>query len=208
MDTGICYGYSIAPIEFNIFVDRVPGPTGNVLTVRAYDVDSSDEIDEVWLNGVYLGNLVGSESMWTETSFSVPPGVVVMGANLVQIDLRTNWCLEVDWGELLVVGRPADWLHQNPSSTTVATNSSQDIVVTFDSTGLQPGEYQGAIILQSNDPAQPYLSVSVALTVQPTADMGSVAGAISDAWTGLPLAALPAVAMAALGLASWRSRQR
>jgi YVTN family beta-propeller protein len=190
MDTGVCDGYTIEPIEFNIFLDRIPGPTGNVLTVRAYDVDTPSEIDEVWLNGVYLGNLAGGDGMWSETTFSVPPGVVVMGANLVQVDIAGGgWCVEVDWGELFVAGRPAAWLHQSPSSVTVATNSSENVVVTFDSTGIQPGEYQGAIILQSNDPVQPYLSVPVTMTVQPTADMGRVSGTISDAWTNAALTA-------------------
>jgi YVTN family beta-propeller protein len=189
MDTSVCNGYSIAPIEFNIFVDRVAGLLGNILTVRAYDVDIPQEVDAVHLNGVYLGDLTGGDELWSETSFAIPPGLIVMGANLVQISPNSGWCVHVDWGELFVAARPADWLHQNPDAATVATNSSQDIVVTFDSTGLQPGEYAGAIVLQSNDPVQPYLQVPVDMTAEPTADMGRVAGAISDAWTGLPLTA-------------------
>lgn len=189
MDTSVCDGDSIEPIEFNIFVDHFPGQLNNVLTVRAYDVDSPSEIDEVRLNGVFLGNLVGSEEMWSETTFSIPPGAVRLDANLVQINIGGGWCTQVDWGELFVTGRPADWLHENPSTAVVPTNSSQDIAVTFDSIGLQPDEYLGAIIVQSNDPVQPYLSVPVTMTVEPTADMGRVAGMVSDAWSGDPLTA-------------------
>lgn len=190
MDTGVCDGYSIEPIEFNIIVDRVPGQTNNVLTVRAYDVDSPGEVDEVRLNGVYLGNLVGGEEMWSETTFSVPPGVVHLNANLVQIDVGGGgWCTQVDWGELFITGRPAEWLDVDPSAAVVATNDSQKIVVTFDSAGLQPDEYLGAIIVQSNDPLRLYLSVPVSMTVEPTADMGRVTGTISDAWSGDPLTA-------------------
>ncbi len=190
MDDFVCGGYSIEPVEFNIFVDRAPGQTGNVLTVRAYDVDWPGEVDQVWLNGVYLGDLSGSEEEWSETALSVPPGVVAMGANLVQVDVTSDsWCVQIDWGELFVAGRPADWLHQNPPVATVATNSTQDIIVTFDSTGLQPGEYQGAVIMHSNDPAQPYLSLPVTMTVEPSADMGRVSGAISDAWAHHPVTA-------------------
>jgi hypothetical protein len=189
MDYSICDGSSNEPIEFNIFVDRVPGPAGNVLTVRAFDVDWPDEIDEVWLNGVYLGNLTGNGDIWSETTFAVPPGLVVMGANLVQIDLSNGWCATVDWGELFVSGQPAGWLHQTPAATSVASNSSEDIVVTFDSNGLQPGEYRGAVIVTGNDPALPYLSTPVTMTVEATADMGRVRGAVSDAWTHEPLTA-------------------
>lgn len=190
MDTDVCGGYSVEPIEFNIFVDRVPGPTGNVLTVRAYDVDWPSEEDEVRLNGTYLGNLVGGGDTWSETSFDVPPGVVVMGANLVEIDLTGNgWCTTVDWGELFVSSRPANWLSENPQSATLLANHSQDVTVTFDSTGLQPKQYLGAVILANNDPTQPHLQVPASLNVLPTPDMGRVVGAISDLWTGLPLQA-------------------
>jgi YVTN family beta-propeller protein len=85
--------------------------------------------------------------------------------------------------------QPAAWLHQDPASAAVTTNSSQAIVVTFDANGLQPRTYQGAIIVQSNDPVRPSLSVPVTMTVEPTADMGRVSGAISDAWTQHPLTA-------------------
>lgn len=189
MDTYVCSYYSIAPVEFNIFVDRVPAPTGNVLTIRAYNVNSYWYNHPVRLNGVLLGNLAGDGSGWSETAFSTPPGLVVPGRNLVQIGIDPNQCIIVDWGELFVVSRPAGWLHQSPSSAAVASNSSQAVTVTFDSNGLQPGAYEAVIGLESNDPAQPYLPVPVAMTVQPTADMGSVTGAISDAWTGQPLTA-------------------
>lgn len=190
MDIWLCSGSSKAPIEFNIVADRIPAPTGNALTVRAYyDVPTPGEIDEVRLNGVYLGNLSGNTYQWSEKSFTIPSGVVTLGANLVQITIGNDRCIDVDWGELSVPERPADWLHQDLSAATIATNSSQGVVITFDSTGVQPGEYLAAVVLDSNDPVLPYLVVPVTMTVQPTADMGSIAGAISDAWTGLPLTA-------------------
>lgn len=189
MDYSVCDGDSREPIEFNIFVDSMPGMTGNVLTVRAYDVDWPDEVDEVRLNGVYLGNLTGGNEIWSETTFAAPAGLVVMGANLVQIDLSNGWCAAVDWGELFVSGHPAGWLHQTPAAASVASNSAANIVVTFDSSGLQPGEYRGAVIVSGNDPARPYLSTPVTMTVEATADMGRVRGAVSDAWTQTPLTA-------------------
>lgn len=188
IDTYVCSYYNIAPIEFNVFVEHVPASMGNVLTVRAYNVDSTWNNHQVRFNGVLLGNLAGGYE-WSETSFRVPSGVAVPGRNLVQIDIAASRCIQVDWGELFVASRSAGWLHQSPSSAVVASNSSQDVIVTFDSSGLQPGAYEALIAFESNDPAQPYLAVPVTMTVEPTADMGSVAGAISDAWTGQPLTA-------------------
>jgi hypothetical protein len=189
MDTDICSYYSNAPIEFNIFVDRPPGRTGNVLTVRARDSYGSTGTDQVRLNGVTLGVLANSTYQWSDTAFNIPPGVVVYGANLVQVIIGNNRCIQVDRGELLVAGSPAAWLQQTPSSASLPANSSQNVVVTFDSTGVQPGTHQATVVLESNDPVQPTLAVPVTMTVQPTADMGSVAGAITDAWTGQPLTA-------------------
>lgn len=189
MDTTVCSTSAIAPVEFNILVDRVPAPTGNVLTIRAYNYYNYANASQVILNGVALGELSNNSYQWSETSFSIPSGVALPGANLVQIIIRQDQCVEIDWGEMLVTGTPADWLQQTPSSASLPANSSQNIVVTFDSAGVQPGVHQAAVVLTSNDPAQPYLAVPVTMTVQPTADMGSVAGAITDAWTGQPLTA-------------------
>ena len=43
------------------------------------------------------------------------------------------------------------------------------------------------MFINSNDPLQPQLSVPVTLSVEPTADMGQVAGSVRDAWTGYSL---------------------
>jgi YVTN family beta-propeller protein len=189
MDTTMCSSSAIAPVEFNILVDRVPAPTGNVLTMRAFNYYNYANASQVILNGVALGELPNNSYQWSETSFSIPSGVALPGVNLVQVIIRQGQCVEIDWGEMLVTGTPADWLQQTPSSASIPANSSQNIVVTFDSAGVQPGVHQAAVVLTSNDPARPYLAVPVTMTVQPTADMGSVAGAITDAWTGQPLTA-------------------
>lgn len=189
MDTTVCGYYTNAPVEFNVFVDRVPVRSGNVLTIRALTDYTWTGANQVRLNGVTLGDMPHNAYQWSDTAFDIPPGVVVPGANLVQIIIENSPCIQVDWGELYVAGSPAAWLHQAPTSASLPANTNQNVVVTFDSAGLQPGAYQGAVVLESNDPAQPYLAVPVTMTVQPTADMGSVAGAISDAWNGQPLAA-------------------
>ncbi len=86
-------------------------------------------------------------------------------------------------------GGNASWLSIDPISGTVSTNSSQVISVTFDATAMQPDDYGTQIIVQSNDPAKPSVSIPTAITVLPTASMGWVEGAVSDAGTGAPLKA-------------------
>ena len=88
------------------------------------------------------------------------------------------------------VSAGAEWLLVDPDSGAIPDNSSLDTEVTMDATGLQPGLYETALYVSSNDPLTPFVSIPVTLTVEPTAEMGHVSGSVSDAWTGNPLTAM------------------
>jgi YVTN family beta-propeller protein len=81
------------------------------------------------------------------------------------------------------------WLSEEPISGTVSGYSSLPVEVIFNATGTQPGDYTADIIVQSNDPVTPSVSLPVTMIVLPSADLGRVVGAVSDAWSGLPLTA-------------------
>ncbi len=190
MDTGICGGYFNEPIEFNIFVDGPVSATGNVLIVRAYDVDPLPEIDQVRLNGVYLGDLAGADDTWSDTAFDISAGGVRFGRNLVEIDISSSeWCVQVDWGELFGTAVDVPWLAESPDSGTVPSNGSQQITVTFDATDVQPDDYLASILIHSNDPLLPLVSLPVTLTVLPDPDMGWVEGTVTDVADKAPLVA-------------------
>ena len=53
-----------------------------------------------------------------------------------------------------------------PLSGSVAPGGSQDITVTFDATGADPGSYTTAIVISNNDPGENSVTVPVSLTVQ------------------------------------------
>ena len=102
----------VNPIEFNFFIDEAT-ITSAMLNIYAYDVDETGgppaEIDEVYLNGNYLGILTGADEVWSSTSFEfnssfLNPGP--NGKNLVQIYVsvipNTGWKLSVDWGQLII----------------------------------------------------------------------------------------------------------
>lgn len=57
------------------------------------------------------------------------------------------------------------WLSFPGGSGSVPPGGSDDMVFRFDSTGLGVGTYHGTLILESNDPAQPMLSIPVTLMV-------------------------------------------
>lgn len=105
MDTCVFNDYSNHPIEFNIIIpNTVTNPQDRAATLRMniWDVDLPDEIDEVFLNGVYLGTLTGANNTWGINIFNIPIGTLKNGKNLVQIKVDRNyvgyWCVEVDWG--------------------------------------------------------------------------------------------------------------
>jgi hypothetical protein len=57
------------------------------------------------------------------------------------------------------------WLSENPTSGTVAPGACTAVTVLFDSTGLAPGTYTAGLLISSNDPDEPEVTVPVTMTV-------------------------------------------
>jgi hypothetical protein len=60
---------------------------------------------------------------------------------------------------------PADWLSTDPVSGTVPAHSSAPVEVTFDATGMEPGDHPAEIVILSNDPVTPSVVVPVEMAV-------------------------------------------
>lgn len=53
------------------------GVTAVSVDVHAWDVDSGDgEVDQVYLNGVFIGNLIGSSQIWSDSIFYLDPAQI------------------------------------------------------------------------------------------------------------------------------------
>jgi hypothetical protein len=100
----------------------------------------------------------------------------------------TDWHI-IDDVILETAGGSPEWLTAYPISGTVSTDSSLSIQVTFNATNMQPGEYTTNILVWSNDPLTPSVTIPVTMTVLPTPSMGWVDGTVNDATTGDPLTA-------------------
>jgi YVTN family beta-propeller protein len=81
-------------------------------------------------------------------------------------------------------GEPVPWLSLEPNSGKVVTESSTPVEVAFDAAAVQPGSHDADLIVISNDPNRPFSQVPVTMEVDPTANMGSVSGTVTNAWTG------------------------
>src|SRR5262249_7815969 len=76
----------------------------------------------------------------------------------------TDWAADVGHGTI-VPFTDVPWLSESPASGTLAPGASQDIAVTVDTTGLQPGVYDAILAILSNSARQPSLRVPVHLVV-------------------------------------------
>jgi hypothetical protein len=107
----VCNGDPIHPIEFNIENDVHPVAAA-LLSILAFDVDSDyteyPELDGVYFEGHYVGDLSGANGEWSVDSFTIDPAWVRTGNNLVQVQIERNnpgnnwWCAYVRWGALEV----------------------------------------------------------------------------------------------------------
>jgi uncharacterized membrane protein len=75
------------------------------------------------------------------------------------------------------------WITVSPTSGTTTANSSDDVSVVFDSTGMVPGVYTSTLCINNNDTLNPLVTVPLAMTIEPT--YGVMAGPASSG-KGLP----------------------
>jgi uncharacterized repeat protein (TIGR01451 family) len=58
------------------------------------------------------------------------------------------------------------WLSEDPISGTLSAGQMQIVDVTFDAGGMTPGDYYASLLVLSNDPDDPMVSVPVTMTVE------------------------------------------
>ena len=109
------------------------------------------------------------------------PPVTILGQTTTGNSLQytsTGWAALNDTGTLtpqglpfVIDGQPAicgnladvPWLSATPLSGTIAPAGSQQVDVSFDSTGMSVGTYEATVCLFTNDPDEPVVPVPVTL---------------------------------------------
>ena len=133
------------------------GGSSPILFPAAIDEDSA--LGRSWVAGMGSGdpdpdNLGNNDLIGTIDSFGLPG----------------NWLIRatgVAGGMGADCSNPADvpWLSETPTGGTVASGSSQDVTVTADASGLDPGSYSAVLCVTTNDPDNGLVQVPVTLTV-------------------------------------------
>jgi hypothetical protein len=134
------------------------GGTTPILFPAAIDEDSGSQ-DRSWVAGMSSGdpdpdNLANNDLFGTIDGFGLPG----------------NWLIRatgVAGGGGGDCSSPSDvpWLDESPASGTVAAGASQDVTVTADASGLEPGDYAAVLCVTTNDPDHALVAVPVSLTV-------------------------------------------
>ncbi len=161
------------PAIFGFWDDLDPLQGGNV-----YYYGNSDSL-VVWFDDV-----IHYPGYWTGTYdfqfILYSTGQILLQYRSVSGDLDTNTIgiqnesgddgLQVCFDENYVHNELAilfekDWLSLSPASGSVPQASFDDVTVTFDATGLPDGTYLKNILINSNDPDEPVVTVPVNLNV-------------------------------------------
>ena len=103
------------PIEFRFDVQETNVNAAQLLLL-VHDVDqftnpNLPEVDRVYFNGTYLGDLTGADDEDSTTIFTVPPSSFLVGRNWVEIQVNQHanagprdWCVELKQAQLIVNG--------------------------------------------------------------------------------------------------------
>lgn len=121
------------------------------LSIRAYDVDVPSEVDQIYLDGDYFGDLGGSSTSWSLTTFNIPYSYLTDGWLGVWMDIDATsswmqWGVTLDYSELSVEYsylmqidiKPGSW----PNSFNIKQKGVLPVAVlttdSFDATTLDP----------------------------------------------------------------------
>ncbi|MCF8372923.1 MAG: choice-of-anchor D domain-containing protein [Bacteroidales bacterium] len=140
------------------------------------DFDQSSEYATLTIDGQYIGVIPdGDQSNGTEIVVSyLYSGVQVLnwlndGAITVTISNTSavNTFPTYNYHKVRLIAYGADWLSFAPQfGSTLPNGGSSTVDVYFISTGLNAGDYQTNIFVNSNDPLTPQVTIPVDLTLQ------------------------------------------
>ncbi len=100
------------PIDFHVDLNETSVQTAQLLLL-CYDVDEEDpedpEVDKVYMNGTYLGNLTGANNEDSTTVLTVPTSALLIGRNWVDIQVDQSngtkrWCVNLKQAQLIING--------------------------------------------------------------------------------------------------------
>jgi hypothetical protein len=166
--TGFPYVLSPGASAFLTQTETISATTVNTATWTAYNAGPTDVVTDTDSAMVTVGDVLPAEVDVSPDSLSETLGEndqsvqTITISNTGEADLA--WSIEE---APTACDTPGDipWLSVSPVTGTTAGGSSTLVNVTFDATGLVVGDYSGTLCVESNDPDEPTVPISIALTV-------------------------------------------
>jgi hypothetical protein len=139
-------------------------PAGSTLVVEVDTPDMSDTGGGLFIGSNPDGQTAPSYIRSDSCEISEPTDLAAIGFPGMHIVMNVTGTTDV---EQPVCGAPTEipWLSVSPEAGSTGAGESSEVTVTFDSTGLEVGEYEAVLCVVSNDPATPLVQVPVSLTV-------------------------------------------
>jgi subtilisin family serine protease len=138
-------------------------PAGSTLVVEVETPDFSG-IGSFFIGSNPDGQTAPSYLRSASCGLTEPFDTATIGFPGMHIVMSVTGTIEV---EAPVCDGPGDvpWLSVSPESGSTAPGGTSEVTVSFDATGLEPGDYQAVLCVASNDPVTPLVQVPVSLTV-------------------------------------------
>jgi hypothetical protein len=142
--------------EFTLTLGTPVNLTAGTYWIELFNDTTGNPDDFFWETGNLDPTHGGPGSGWTTAT----PGVAW------NFDGATDMAIQID-GPASACYTPSDvpWLSVSPAAGTTPPATTDTVDVTFDSTGMTPGTYDGLLCVNSNDPDAPLVEVPVTLTV-------------------------------------------
>jgi uncharacterized repeat protein (TIGR01451 family) len=115
---------------------------------------------------------------WNSSPPPDPPILPPPNWTLIDVYFPGNWMVR-GYGETIAPPVNVPWLSEDPTQGSVPGSGCQTVTVTFDATGMAPGTYYASLLLESNDPNVPTITLPVTLTVDAPAYINNVATGIN-----------------------------
>ena len=143
---------------------------------------------DVWRqDGVYLGSIAGEYTAHSLT-IALPlsllgwdDGVMDVALTLGTVQGAEEWAPETGHA---IIGLGADWLTENPATGDVPMEAERTVLLSLDTSRLQPGLHAMRLGIINDDPLTPLLYVPLSVTVEPASTMGRLMGRVTNRYTG------------------------
>ena len=169
-----------------------------ITTAPTYWTSSSYSNPTLNSGGTLLAQDTAGNRVVAQNETGKVVGIVIYPGNLGSSSIQARLMFA---NALYFAYQPYTWLQVEPSEGTILPGSSENVTLTLDATELISGTYQTDLLLNSNDPVTPAITVPVTLTVLGTPLLELLPGSVDFGPVYVGVTATTTVALNSIGTA-------